>query len=130
MGVGAMRALPGVVTASAACCVPLEGGYGLPFLVVGRPLKDGPVPRRRRLADGVARATSMSSGFPSSAAAPFTDRDTAQSPPVVVINEAMAKQFWPKGDPLSDRLVIGRGIMTEFADRARAADHRHRRQRA
>ena len=28
----------------------------------------------------------------------------------------MAKQFWPKGDPLSDRLVIGRGIMREFAD--------------
>ena len=39
-----------------------------------------------------------------------------QSPPVVIINEAMAKQFWPKGDPLSDRLVIGRGIMREFAD--------------
>ena len=46
----------------------------------------------------------------------FTERDTAQSPPVVVINEAMAKQFWPKGDPLSDRLVIGRGVMREFAD--------------
>ena len=34
--------LPGVVTASATCCVPLEGGYGLPFLIVGRPLEHGP----------------------------------------------------------------------------------------
>jgi ABC-type antimicrobial peptide transport system permease subunit len=34
----------------------------------------------------------------------------------VVINEAMAKQFWPTGDPLSDRLVIGRGVMREFRD--------------
>ena len=29
--------------ASATCCVPLEGGYGLPFTIVGRPLtEDGP----------------------------------------------------------------------------------------
>jgi putative ABC transport system permease protein len=46
----------------------------------------------------------------------FTDSDTKQSTPVVVINEAMAKEFWPKADPLSDRLVIGRGVMKEFAD--------------
>ena len=41
-GVARVNALPGVTLASATCCVPLEGGYGLPFLVVGRPLKDGP----------------------------------------------------------------------------------------
>ena len=28
----------------------------------------------------------------------------------------MAKQFWPKSDPLNDRLIIGRGVMQEFAD--------------
>src|SRR6185295_18637363 len=33
-----IKALPGVVEATAACCVPLEGGYGLPFNIVGRPL--------------------------------------------------------------------------------------------
>ena len=33
----------------------------------------------------------------------------------MIINEAMAKQFWPDKDPLSDRLVIGRGVMREFA---------------
>ena len=27
----------------------------------------------------------------------------------------MAKQFWKDGDPLNDRLVIGRGVMREFA---------------
>ena len=27
----------------------------------------------------------------------------------------MAKEFWTDGDPLNDRLVIGRGIMREFA---------------
>ncbi len=37
-----LNALPGVELASATCCVPLEGGYGLPFKVMGRPLQDGP----------------------------------------------------------------------------------------
>ena len=41
-GVARINALPGVTLASATCCVPLEGGYGLPFLVMGRPLTDGP----------------------------------------------------------------------------------------
>jgi ABC-type antimicrobial peptide transport system permease subunit len=27
----------------------------------------------------------------------------------------MAKQYWPGGDPLNDRLVIGKGVMREFA---------------
>jgi putative ABC transport system permease protein len=45
----------------------------------------------------------------------FNERDTGTSTPVVVINEAMAKQFWPQGDPLNDRLLIGKGIMPAFA---------------
>src|SRR5215203_3791346 len=115
LGTERLRTLPGVVTASAACCVPLEGGYGLPFLVVGRPLKDGPF-------HGGGGWLTVSPGYfdvfriPVKRGRAMTDRDTAHAPPVVIINEAMAKQYWPKGDPLSDRLVIGRGIMREFAD--------------
>jgi putative ABC transport system permease protein len=115
LGTERLRALPGVVSASAACCVPLEGGYGLPFRVVGRPLQEGPF-------HGGGGWLTVSPGYfelfriPVKRGRAFTDRDTATSPAVVVINEAMAKQFWPKGDPLSDRLVIGRGIMREFAD--------------
>ena len=40
-GVDRLEALPGVERASATCCVPLEGGLGLPFVIVGRPV-DGP----------------------------------------------------------------------------------------
>ncbi len=46
----------------------------------------------------------------------FSDYDSAAGAPAVVINEAMANQYWPHGDPLADRLVIGRGVMREFAD--------------
>jgi predicted permease len=113
-GVERMQALPGVEVASAACCVPLEGGYGLPFIIVGRPLEGS--------SHGGGGWLTISPGYfdvfkiPVKQGRAFTDRDTRNAPPVVIINEAMAKQFWPKGDPLSDRLAIGRNVMREFAD--------------
>jgi predicted permease len=45
----------------------------------------------------------------------FNERDTSAATPVVIINEAMAKQYWPKEDPLADKLLIGQGVMREFA---------------
>ena len=115
-GVEQIMALPGVVEASATCCVPLEGGYGLPFTIVGRPAGAGAVPWRRRLADGRRPATSRSSRSRSSTAARSPIATRAHRTPVVIINEAMARQYWPKKSPLNDRLTIGRGGMREFAD--------------
>jgi hypothetical protein len=34
---------------------------------------------------------------------------------VVLINETMARRFWKDADPMNDRLVIGKGVMREFA---------------
>ncbi len=44
----------------------------------------------------------------------FTDRDTADAPGVVIINQEMARRFWPTGDPLNDRLVVGKGMRPEY----------------
>jgi hypothetical protein len=44
----------------------------------------------------------------------FTERDGPGAPPVVIINQAMARQFWPKSDPLNDKIWIGRGLMAEL----------------
>jgi predicted permease len=113
-GVERLQAIPGVEVASATCCVPLEGGYGLPFIIVGRPLEG--------TAHGGGGWLTISPGYfdvfriPIKQGRAFTDRDTKGTPPVVIINEAMARQFWPKGNPLHDRLAIGRGVMREFAD--------------
>ncbi len=113
-GTERLRAIPGVLDASATCCVPLEGGCGLPFVIVGRPLTDGPF-------HGGGGWYTISPGYfevfkiPVLRGRTFTDRDDGRAPAVVIINEAMAKQYWPKGDPLRDRLIIGRGLMKEFA---------------
>jgi predicted permease len=112
-GVERVRALAGVVNASATCCVPLQGGYGLPFVIAGRPLDSGPF-------HGGGGWTTISPGYfevfkvPIKRGRSFTDRDYSGATPVVIINETMARQFWPKGDPLNDRLIIGRGVMREF----------------
>jgi predicted permease len=115
-GVDRLKAIPGVVEASATCCVPLQGGYGLPFRILGRPLaadSQGPY-------HGGAGWTTVSPGYfevfniPVKRGRTFNDRDTAASTKVVIINEAMAKQFWPKSDPLADKILIGKGIMREF----------------
>jgi len=37
----------------------------------------------------------------------FAERDDKQGPPVVIINEAFARQYFKNGDPLNERLVIG-----------------------
>jgi predicted lysophospholipase L1 biosynthesis ABC-type transport system permease subunit len=34
----------------------------------------------------------------------------------VIINQAMARKVWPKGDPLSDHLLIGHGVGPEFEE--------------
>jgi putative ABC transport system permease protein len=115
IGVEKVLAIPGVQAASATCCVPLEGGYGLGFTIVGRPLADQPV-------HGGGAWNTVSPGYfevfkiPVRRGRTFTLNDTAAAPPVVVINEAMARQFWPNEDPLKDRLTIGRGGMREFAE--------------
>lgn len=109
-----LRSVPGVEIVTATCCVPLQGGYGLPFVIAGRPL-EGP-----QHGGGGWRTTSA--GYfevfriPVVRGRAFTDRDTAAAPPVAIINEAMARQFWPDSDPLSDRLIIGRNVMREFAN--------------
>jgi predicted permease len=112
-GVERLRAVPGVEDATSACCVPLQGGYGLPFVIQGRPL-EGPF-------HGGGAWVTISPGYfevfkiPIKRGRSLTERDDAGGAPVVLINEAMARQFWPDGDPLNDRLVIGRGVMREFA---------------
>jgi putative ABC transport system permease protein len=49
----------------------------------------------------------------------FTDRDVAGAPGVVIINESMAKKYWPKEDPVGQQIIIGKGVGPEFEEPAR-----------
>jgi predicted permease len=113
-GVERLQALPGVVSAAATCCVPLEGGYGLPFRIVGRPLEKGP------FHGGGAWLTASPNYFDVfkiqvKRGRGFTDQDDALAPGVVLINEAFARQFFKDQEPVGQRLMIGAGVMKELS---------------
>lgn len=49
----------------------------------------------------------------------FVDRDDNQAEPVVIINETMARRYWPKADPIGSRRILGHGYGPEFEESAR-----------
>ncbi len=108
-----IESLPGVTAAAITCCVPLEGGFGLPFTIEGRPLTNGPY-------HGGATWLTMSPHYfdvfriPLVSGRVFTDQDNGAAERVVVINQALAKEYWPKGDALGARISIGKGVGPEF----------------
>jgi putative ABC transport system permease protein len=114
-GLERIRSLPGVVAASATCCLPLQGGYGLPFEIIGRPSIDS-----RDAPDGAWSV--VSPGFfgvfkiPVKRGRTFNEGDNSGAPRVVIINERLAKEYWKDSDPLKDQIVIGTGLMKEFKD--------------
>lgn len=110
-----IEALPGVTAAAMTCSLPLEPSFGLGFVIEGRPLTDGP-------SHGGAAWRYMSPHYFDVFKVPllrgrfFTDRDHGTAAGVVVINESMAKRFWPKDDPVGQRITIGRGMGGAFEE--------------
>jgi putative ABC transport system permease protein len=49
----------------------------------------------------------------------FTDQDTASAPGVALINEALAKQYFPNENPVGQQIVIGHTVGPEFEEPAR-----------
>jgi putative ABC transport system permease protein len=112
-----LNAIPGIEASASSCCLPMEGGFGLPFNIIGRPVDD------KKLTG--AGWMSASAGYfkvfkiPILRGRAFTDNDTTGSPGVVLINESLAKQFFPKENPVGQQLIIGKGVGKEFDEPAR-----------
>ncbi|HUI53473.1 MAG TPA: ABC transporter permease [Bryobacteraceae bacterium] len=108
-----VHAIPGVEAAAASSYLPLDSGLGLGFVIEGRPLTNGP-------AHGGAAWNYVTWRFfdvfkiPIVRGRGFTERDEAGSPPVVLINEAMARQYWKNDNPIGHRLIIGGGMGPDF----------------
>jgi predicted permease len=103
-----LMSVPGVVDAGVSSCLPLQGCFGMGFDVPGRPKGDAPF-------TGVGGLFSVSWSYFSTFEIPllrgraFTEHDDSAAPGVIIINQAMARQYWPNGDPLKDRIQIGAG---------------------
>jgi putative ABC transport system permease protein len=99
-------ALPGVTAAGAVSVLPLTGfGSGAPFVVEG-----SPAPAPGQLPVALLRAATpdyfRAMGTPLVAGRLFGDGDTADSPRVIIIDQALARHFFPGRSPIGSVLRI------------------------
>jgi putative ABC transport system permease protein len=101
-----IAALPGVQHAAGSSCLPV------PFPCIGTSFwrVDQAKPADGQLSSAQVRPITpgffATLGIPQLAGRDFSDGDTADSAPVAVISEALARQHFPDGEPLGRRLRI------------------------
>ena len=102
-----VRTLPGVESAGVVSQLPLGGNldrYGVH--VEGKSLpnpEEDPSADRYSITPGYLRAMRI----PLLRGREFDARDVVSSPPVAVVNESMAREFWPGEDPVGKRFRMG-----------------------
>ena len=100
-----ISATPGVTAASAVNHAPMTGDvWGTRFRVEGRP---EPLPGEW---PGAVYRVAMPKYFatlktPILQGRDFDDRDTLRAPRVVIVNETLARKWWPSGDALGKRIA-------------------------
>ena len=109
-----LKQIPGVTAAASSWGLPVELAFSSSFIIEGRPLgKD--------LVHGGALMRPVSPDYAAVFRVPlergrfFTDRDTAGAPAVAVISEALARKFWPGGNPVGERITIDKYLGPDFA---------------
>jgi putative ABC transport system permease protein len=104
--VSRVRAVPGVLSATATDTLPLEGfSNGMPFQIASRKVVD----RANRLGGGFKMVQAdyfKVLGIRFVKGRGFTDRDVKGAPPVMVINQTHATRFFPNEDPIGQRVLV------------------------
>jgi predicted permease len=103
---GRIRVLPGVEAAGGSSDLPLTGStVRNPIFAEGHQRAPGESvvsPHRLQVTVGYLEAMNVAlqrGRF-------FTDADTADAPRVVIVDEALARRFWPMGDPIGRRMYL------------------------
>ena len=113
-----VETLPGVEAAASTIVLPVEAGIDLPFTIVGKPPAQGEY-------NGDEQWRSVSPQYfrvlkiPLLRGRAFTETDTGTSARAVIVNDAMAKKYWPKEDALGQQIVIGKGLGPQFEEPSR-----------
>jgi putative ABC transport system permease protein len=103
-----VSALPRVQSVGATIALPFLDQNELGFAIQGRPaVPDTNLPVTKYYSVSPDYFKAM--GIPLLRGRVFTDRDVAGAPRVAVINETMAKQFFPNEDPIGKRIHVTNG---------------------
>jgi predicted permease len=104
-----LRSLPGVNTASLTSYVPmgLSGGGNVRDIAVGgyQPAKDESM---SIVTDTVAPDFFKELRIPILQGREFNDADSSTAPCVAIVNQSMARKYWPKGDALGGRIQVSK----------------------
>jgi putative ABC transport system permease protein len=113
-----VRALPGVRSAAVAMSLPMMG-------YAGSPVQDAAKPRLKLNERLIAKIFPITPGYfrtleiPLKRGREFTARDTQDAPRVAIIDESLARRFWPgyplHQDPIGQRLLVG-GVNPKSAE--------------
>jgi putative ABC transport system permease protein len=111
-----VRALPGVADASVTWQLPLSGAAATTSVnIEGRPEDPGDVPMGLLHSAGPGYFRTM--GIPLVRGRDFTDHDDITSAPVIIVNETLAKRFFPGEDALGKRILPGYSTTGTYAMR-------------
>lgn len=104
---GAVRRLPGVEGAAFVNHVPIGGDtWSTGFGIEGRPVPDpADVPRAVMRTATAQYLDAM--GVPLLRGRAFDERDRRQAPAAVLVNQALARRYWPDEDPVGARIRLG-----------------------
>ncbi len=100
-----VRALPGVQSAGMVSTLPITGGPDTDFVIQGRPAprpNDEPSADIRIIDPEYFRVM----GIPLRAGREFAEADNYQSARVMIVNQTMAREFWPNESPLGQRVTM------------------------
>ncbi|HMD22306.1 MAG TPA: ABC transporter permease, partial [Alloacidobacterium sp.] len=103
-----VQSLPSIMEAAVSMSVPLNGDMGSMWSSIqieGQPVHPGePVPHAdyRVVSADYFRAL----GIPELSGRSFTVRDTKQAPGVAIVNDLMARHYWPNQNPIGHRISI------------------------
>ena len=101
-----LNALPGVAGCAVADWGPLMGIDQMPYAVDGQPV---PPVQQRRTADycNASPEYFATLGIPLLRGRAFIPGDRAGAPPVMIVNETLARELFPAGDAVGRRLLCG-----------------------
>jgi putative ABC transport system permease protein len=103
-----VRATPGIREAAVTTGLPLRGwGDGMPFRLADKPNEE--VGTGFKI---VSPEYFQALGLPLKAGRFLDKRDTASSPPVVVVNESFVKRYFPKENPIGKRILVEKILPT------------------
>ena len=101
-----VESIPGVEAAAITLTLPMTGYAGTPVQAAGQPLlklSERPIAILQTVTPGYLRTLDI----PMRGGRDFALSDTATTPLVAIVNESLARRFWPGQDPVGRHILIG-----------------------